>query len=695
MKYVISLLFLITFSLGMAQNSDAFLYRSAVLDSTGQARSNENFEVEIRVQQGKIANEKLNYTERHSVLTDSLGWYSIKVGAGTTVDTHNILSDVDWSQSEKYLHVRVLELQGKVISSAITEIVESPGLSLAKNIESRALLTLDCLTNLEALRKFDVLENDAVFCVKGHTTVRDGGEGFFYYNATLIADDDDGIIIKPKNIDQDRPGRWVRHLDGHINVNYYGIKAGSKNRGRYTSETIQRAIDFAAANTAYSQTYYGAGNTVFFPSGEYIIDGSLRLPSGVRILGEESTLLTAKKDANFDYFFTMEAGKVFISMENLRINGNLVADIGGIYLKSRPGKDGTGGLWQSRFKNINIVNILGHGIFLEGNDSMGINGPISYKTPNQMTVFENVRITRMNDSKNSLRMIQYQGQMTFINCLFLGKRDRSSLGTNVYLANPGGNVVSFINCTIQESVYGFKLINSSNITIENCWFENLYCSVDVTGGRSINILDSRFSNAAGYGSEGFTGPVNLPEDIPNGSCISSEDSTVNIERNYVKVTDPDSPEAQKSTFIFGRPSTTTFTNNNNIVSRDNSFMDPRISRTVGIVQTVPVQTRTIILDGRTNVAADFERNSVLRKIESTVSGGQQITLKIQKTSGSGTVKIKDWEGVRRKGNISLNGERQLVLNHGQEVTFLKVDAPLSNNGDEAIYKLVSVASTAN
>ena len=695
MKYLIALFFLMTFSVGMAQNTDAFLYRSAVLDSTGQARSNENFEVEIRIQQGKLPNEKLNYTERHAVLTDSLGWYSVKVGAGVTVDMYNILNDIDWAQDEKYLHVRVLEPEGKVLSNGIVEIVESPKLSLAKNVESRALMTLDCITNLEALRKFGIPENGEMLCVKGHTSVRDGGEGFFYFDQKLMAADDDGVIIKPKDIDEDNPGRWVRHLDGPINVNYFGVRAGSKYRDRYTSETIQRAIDFAAGNTAYTQPDFGSGNTVYFPSGEYIIDGSLRLPSGVRILGEENTLLTAKRDANFDYFFTMEAGIVIISMESIRINGNMVPNIGGIYLKARPGEDGTGGLWQSRFKNINIVNIMGHGIHLEGNDSQGVNGPISYKTPNQMTVFENVRVTRMNDDMNSLRMTQYQGQMTFINCLFLGRRDRSTLGTNVYLANPGGNVVSFINCTIQESVYGFKMINSSNITIENCWFENLYCSIDVTGGQSINILDSRFSNAAGYGSEAFTGPVNLPEDIPNGSCINSEDSTVNIERNFVRVTDPDDAGAQNATFIFGRPSTTTFTNNNVIVSRDNTFTDPRISRTVGIVQTIPVQTRTIILDGRTNVAADFNRNTVLRTIESSISGGQQITLKINKLSGSGKVKIKDWEGLRRKGNISLNGEKQLVLTHGQEVTFLKVDAPLSNNGDEAIYKLVSVASEAN
>ncbi|MBL4662578.1 MAG: right-handed parallel beta-helix repeat-containing protein [Flavobacteriaceae bacterium] len=697
MKFFTSLLCLISISVGLAQSSDAFLYRSVVLDSMGQARANENFEIEVKIQDGKQANENLKYAERHSVLTDSLGWYSVKIGAGVTADMYHILSDIDWKGNEKYLYVKVFEPRGNVVGSSIIEIVESPSLSFAKNVESKALMTLNCFSNLEALRKFEVPENGDMICVKGHTSVRDGGEGFFYFNSTLIAEDDDGIIIKPKDIDQDNPGRWVRHLDGYINVNYYGIRAGRKWDGTSISEKIQRVIDFAGKNTAYSYAKnkvgeYANGNTVFFPSGQYFIDGSLVLPSGVRILGEENTLLTARKNANFDYFFKMAAGKVIISMENLRINGNGVANVGGMFFKSRDGKNGTGGLWQSRFKNINIVNVEGHGIFLEGSDSMGVAGERDYSLPNQMNVFENVRVTRLNNDKNSLRMTQYQGQHTFINCLFLGKRDRSTLGTNVFISQPGANVVSFINCTIQESIYGFRMIDASNVTIDNCWFENLYISVDVTDGRSINVLNSRFSNAAGYGSEGHTGPESLPANTPNGSCINSENSVINIERNYVRVSDVNSPEAHKSTFIFGRKDRVTFSNNNTINSRDNTFVDPRLSRTIGIERTIPVESRTIILDGGTNVAAAFNNNTVLRKIESTASGGQQITLKINKFSGTGTVKIKDWGGVRRKGNISLNGQKQLVLSHGQEITFLKVDAPMSDNGDRAIYKLVSVTN---
>ena len=691
MKFVIQLLLFISVSAGLGQANDAFVYRAAVLDLEGNARSNENFEVAIRIQDGVKPNEKLFYVERHSVVTDSIGWYKVKVGSGETGDMYQVLSDVNWKKEKKQLYAIVTQPDGKTVSRAITEILDSPAISFASNVSTKALLTLNCIKNLEALREFGVPESGDMVCVKGHTSVRDGGEGFFYFDRNSKEADDDGIIIKPKGVDRDNPGRWLRDINGPINVNFYGVLAGRNNQDRYTSANIQKAINFAALNTAYNQVNYRAGNTVFFPSGEYFIDGSLLLKSGVSILGEESTLLTVKKGADFDYFFKMNTGKIFISMENLRINGNGEANVGGLYLKSKDGADGTGGLWQSRFKNINIVNIQGHGIFLEGSDSMGVNGPNDYSLPNQMTVFENVRVTRMNDEKNSLRMTLYQGQFTFINCLFLGKRDRSSLGTNVYMSQPGGNVVSFINCTIQEAVHGFKMIGSSNITIDNCWFENLYNSIDVTNGQSINILNSRFSNAAGYGSEGFTGPVNLPIDIETGSIVSSLNSNVNVERNYVRVTDVNSPEAHKSHFIFGRTDST-LVNTNTINSRNNTFMDPRISRTIGIVQSLPVETRTINLNGRTNVAADFGNNTVLRKIESTLSGGEQLTMAINKQSRKGTIKIKDWAGVRRKGNISLNGQKQLVLKNGQKATFLKVDAPLSNNGDQPIYKLVSVSN---
>jgi len=696
MKILVSFLLFFIVSVGLSQTTDAFVYRAAVLDSVGQGRSNENFEITIRIQNGAIPNDKLQYAERHLVVTDELGWYQVKIGSGETADMYNILSDVDWKKSRKHLYIIVKELEGNVVSNSITEIVDAPTLSFATNVESKALLTLNCFTNLNTLREFDAPEEGDMVCVKGHSSVRDGGEGFFYYKSEMLEADDDGIIIRPKNVYSDKPGRWVRNIDGYININYYGVRPGNNKGIESNSDRIQRAIDFAASNKAYVQAsrnggVHTQGNTIFFPSGEYLIDRTLILRDGIKLLGEGNTLLTAERNASFDYFFKMEAGRVILHMESLRINGNGEKGVGGMYFKAKDGENGTGGLWQSRFENINIVNIDGHGIHLEGGDSMGINGNNDYSLPNQLSVFENVRITRANDDKNSLRMTGYQGQVTFVNCLFLGKRDRSSLGTNVYMADPGGAVVSFINCTIGDSIYGITMDNSSNIMIDNCWFENLYFAIDITSGKSINIFNNRFSNACGYGSEIHTVPSEIP--TTPGSCVSCEDSFISVERNYVRASMPASEEAHRAKFIVARISHEIGTNDNTIIARANTFDHPGLSKTEGIVKRVPVLARTIVIDGGNNVAADFDAARVLRTIESTVSGGEEITLRIDRSKGNGIVKIRDWQGNAAKGNIDLNGRKVLEVTHGQEVKFLKVDPPLSKNGDEAIYVLVAVSES--
>jgi len=695
MKYFTIALLLWSGTYLYGQHKDPFTYSARIVDNATPSVSNQDFTVEIVIQESPIPTKQQKYNETHLVKTDEDGWFSVKIGSGAKT-TPETLNDIDWGKGQKYMYAKVTDSTGRVVSEAVNELLSTPHLPMAKNISNRALLTLACLTNLDELRDFPVPDHGEMICIKGHTSVRDGGEGFFYFLEDQEGNDDDGVVIKPKAITGSKPGRWVRELDGYINVNYFGITAGRSPRGTSNSEKIQKVIDFAAKNKMNDyRSKKGEilkGNTLFFPNGEYIIDGSLMLRNGVAIVGEENTFFTAKKDSDFDYFFTMDSGRVTISIDNIWLNGNGVGEVGGMFFKAKDGANGTGGLWQSRFRNINIVNIQGHGIHLEGGDSMGVFGENDYSLPNQWNVFENVRITRMNDEKNSLRMTLQQGQHTFINCLFLGKRDRSSLGTNIYIGNWGGSVVTFLNCTIQESVYGFQIENSSSITLDNCWFENVYLSIDVKGGKSINILNSRFANSAGYGSEGHTGPKNIPEEVPQPAIVSSENSSINIERNYVLASNPNSAEAQKSKFIVGRNNPETGLNTNNITARANTFAHPALSTTIGTVPNVSVALRTIVLHGRKNVLAVFDGTTVLRHIESSASGGEQLTLTINKEDGRGVVKIKDWKGKRRNGNINLNGSDEIELTHGQTVTFIKVDASSADNGSDEYYRLVSISN---
>ena len=694
MKFVISLLLFLTCPFLFGQVNDVFTHSAAIVDSLGAPRANESFTVEIRIQEGKTANEELKYAEKHTAVTDSLGWYSVKVGSGVTTDLYNVLSEIDWSSEKKYLYVKVSEPEGRTVSWSITQILESPGLTFASDIENRALLTLNCITNLDSLREFPIPENGTILCIKGHTDIRDGGEGFFYFMADLQAMDDDGIIIKPKGIDQDRPGRWLRHVSGPINVNYYGATGGPDPTS--VSDKIQRAIDYAAKNKYNDwnpnrgSSEITKGNTVFIPTGDYLLDKALIIRDGVALVGEGyNTFLSAKSNTDIDYLLKIDAGRIICRVEKLVLNGNTrFANTGGIHLEGRRGPNSIiGGVSRSTFKDLEIINFNGHGIFLEAQNTT--EGALAID--HQFNVFQNIQIRRVDASKSSLYIKGACTENVFIDCAFEGDRDmQPTFGANVFLENINGRSVglSFINCGFGLAEYGMLMKGAQNITLDTCWFENIFTAIRVEESKNINVLGTRFANACGYGSE----PPNHLF-VPGGHCVIAQGSSINIEKSYVTISSLTNDEAFEPNFIFGQATqvdSTNYVNTNTINARDNHFRDPRLSKTSGIVKSIPVSGRTIILDGNTNVAASFDGNSVLKKMESTASGGEYITLQIFKPRGNGIVKVKDWQGNGRRGNIALNGTEQIKLRHGQTVTFLKVDAPTSNNGDEPVYYLTSV-----
>ena len=695
MKFTVLIVFYFTCTCLFGQNDDVFTHSAAIVDTLDVPRVNESFIIDIRIQEGKSANEKLKYVERHTATTDSLGWYSVKVGSGITSDIYNVLSDIDWSLEKKYLLVKVSEPDGKMVSTSITEIVDSPRVNFARNIENRALLTLNCITNLDALRDFSPLENGAVVCVKGHTAVLDGGEGFFYFISDLQVMDDDGIIIKPKQIDQDRPGRWVRHINGPINVNYYGARGGPN--ANSVSDRIQRAIDYAANNryNDWNPNRGGSditkGNTVFIPTGDYVLDKALIIKDGVALIGEGyNTFLSAKSNSSIDYLIKMDAGRIICRIEKLVLNGNSrYADTGGIHLEGRRGPNGIiGGASRSTFKDLEIINFNGHGIFLEAQNTA--EGALAID--HQFNIFQNIQIRRMDSSKSSLYIKGACTENVFIECAFEGDRDmQPTLGANVFMDNINGRSVglSFINCGFGLAEYGMLMKGAQNITLDTCWFENIFTAIRAEESVNINVLGSRFANACGYGSEPPNGIFE-----PGGHCVIAQSSSINVEKSYVTISSLTHDEAFEPNFIFGQETlvdSTYYLNTNTISVRDNQFRDPRLSKTAGIVKNIPVSGRSVILNGSTNVAANFNGNSVLKKLESTAGGGEYITLEIIKSRGKGEIKIKDWQGNGRRGNIDLNGVAQIKLRHGQKVTFLKVDPPKANNGNKAMYYLTSIS----
>jgi len=515
--------------------------------------------------------------------------------------------------------------------------------------------------------------------IKGHSSIGDGGEGVFVFtSAEFLGNDDDGIVIKSH---QNGNGKWVRQFSGHINVNYYGVQSGRSKNGKSVSETIQNIINYAANNGRYDEnkkrkrSTFTKGNTIFFPNGEYMLDKPIVLKSGISIIGEgDNTLFSAARNANYDFMFVLDRGRISLHLDNFVINGNIGqnANVGGIHLKAQKTIDGKpGGLWSSTISNIEIVNINGHGIYFEG----GNNLKGMYAAPNQFNTFQNVFIRRQNDTKQALLLEGQQTQNTFIECIFEGNRNTKnppSKGPNVLINNKEGmtHVLSFINCGFGLSEKGIVIKQASEIVMDGCWFENLFNAVEVYKSIRVDVVNSRFANACGYGSKNPGYPTGNGN---NGVCVKVENSTINIEKNYVLVTNHNSKEAHKAFFIKGN-------NNSAIVAKDNDFQDPRLSKTSGIIQHISLENATVTIDGKKRVLIKSnENNSELRVINSYVSGGEIVYIS---TDSSLTV----FSALGNRGNINLGNNESITLNQGEWISFMKMD--VTNEGTDAVYQLI-------
>ena len=181
--------------------------------------------------------------------------------------------------------------------------------------------------------------------------------------------------------------------------------------------------------------------------------------------------------------------------------------------------------------------------------------------------------------------------VTFINCGFDGHFDGPLSGTfntskfaNVVIeskAHVQTAVVKFLTCTFQYSEYGAYIKFAENITFDNCWFELLDRSVGIVNAetfpplqsKGINIINSRFANASGFGS--YYDKVLNRNDLngnPTGSCIYLEGGQVNVQGNYVAI----SNTFNEHNLFIGNYSADTQINASN-----NSFQLPILGKTYG------------------------------------------------------------------------------------------------------------------
>jgi len=550
-------------------------------------------------------------------------------------------------------------------------------------------------------------ENDDFVYVASHTTFLDGGGGFFYFNSLVTKPDNDGTIVKS---DYPPVGRWVRKIDNHVDVRFFGTYGANQIDD---GDRIQKAIDYAFENL--NNNAYTKGTTVFIPCGIYLIRNTLILKNGVSILGESlaSTILTAiyrdqppatsnpsdPNATNGGHMMIMENGIIQgCNIYNITFNGGInskdinpeITDTwtkGAILFQAiKKSPEGTAGLWSSTFKNLRIVQFNGTGIELNGGGGENYN----YDEPNQLLVFENVHINRQKQNVNSLHLLGQQGQVTFINCGFGGikynRRPDNSYsvvkGFNVMIsskAHVNSAVISFINSTFEEGEHGAIIKFAESITFDTCWFETLDVGVLVESseGRSskgINILNSRFANAASFGSL----KVNNRSENYSGSCIVSRNSEINVHNNFVTITDINDAIGLNRNFI------TAIEPNLGVNTHGNSYANNRLGYTFGIVQTIPIDSNLALgkyinlKDNRTVLVAGTALLSTITYIECSINAGEIIEIK---SSGFPIA-------IESSKNIYLSGKTTINLDIGDIATFIKLDIQTSIYRET--YQLISI-----
>lgn len=636
--YIVALFSSIVFS----QVPQGISHRGTVYDTTGALVSGHPVIIKTSILEGTT----IVYSETHTLMTNSTGQYSLNIGTSTTLNPPNVLfNTINWGNGiNKELKV---EIDPTGTGSSFPIVGQNQLMSVPYALYSLNSQTTNADNSLRILNNINELRNvvgnlgDVIY-IKAHTNINDGGGGNFIWRNdssllsstsphSVFSDDNDGTIIQAKNDDGtfNDTGRWVRQFNGYIDVRYFGVPFIGG------TQKLQNAINFASYNVNIDNAPT-RGATIFFPSGAWVIDKIL-LKNGISIIGDSSdkTLIysTNSSDSDFTnspYLFEMDKGPIRINISNLKIVGretskgcfNFNADLNGIY--------NYGGLTLSTFKNISISGFNGNGIYMRGESGVKLN---------QLCTFESVYVNRQTDTSNALKIDGYAGQMTFLNCGFGGKDPSCSgcpynNGSSVDIKNIGANyatTISFINSTFSSSDYGINMSFAENITIDNCWFENTGIAINISSVtdengfhpcKSINIINSRFSNASGFGS---IPPLSGNNTTHMGRCINVINSFVNILNNYIHVSSINSSiDDDYFVMTFG---------NEGVNLQGNSFSDVKLNRTEGIMPAISVTVGASINCKKNKVvfvnssSTLIPSNVVIKEIISDLNVGETVFIR--------------------------------------------------------------------
>ncbi|NNM23555.1 MAG: hypothetical protein HKO54_08365 [Flavobacteriaceae bacterium] len=409
------------------------------------------------------------------------------------------------------------------------------------------LLFLVSLTANAQIRAVNIVDNlgytlsqepDEVVFVKGYAKPGDGGEGFFIFRPDETKSYK-GMFVPLR--DGSSKGRWERIRYDYVDISFFGAMP---NDNKDDTRAIQDAIDFAFQN-GFPQ--------IIIPVGTFLAD-SLIIRNGTKMRGHyRGTIIKSFSEAKGpdkakSALLKIDTNAVTnVVIENLSFFGNGHEKMC-FYIEGVRKNDVHSGLWKSSFRNIEIRNFSSHSIYLKGGDSYAVN------SPNQFISFESVRIKRNSmPGVNALRIEGQNAQLSFLNCTMDSERievNRPATSWNVFIRrDPEGGatpaIIKFDTCTIQNSIGAFDIYGASNVSIENCWFENIKTSIRIgEAAKGIVVENNRFANASGYGglTEGYVINVtgesqviferNLVAGKYSGLTIKERGSKIHTSDNY-------------------------------------------------------------------------------------------------------------------------------------------------------------------
>ncbi|TPD71103.1 right-handed parallel beta-helix repeat-containing protein [Flavobacterium microcysteis] len=544
MRLLYLLLLCAVSQLAYAQPPQSISYQGIAYNNSGAIIANSTFTVLVSIIPGS-ATGPAYFEETHSVSTNAQGIYSISIGSGSQMSTPTF-SSIKWHEQNMFLKITIYPWTTNATSS-VAQLWSVPYALFSKT--SGSVTGYSVYDNINILRLNAGQTDGDVALLKGYHSSGDNGGGIFIWKTGPVFSsqptpgyysvDNGGTVIKSYSSDS---GRWVRQYSGYTSLAYFGIT------GSYEDATLglQSAIDFCKKVSLGSPDYVShfSSSTVFIPNGVYLLDNII-LKDGVSLVGEniEQTVIWPSQNAASPYLFSLDSGIVRTNVSNLNIQGNYSglsspSQKTVFYLQGQPGEFGSGGLHNSTFKNIKIGYFRGNGIHLAG-------GITTFTTSHFNNVFENVRVSKgsLNDFKIALIIEGLNSKLSFINCQFDGGTPGTTNMSNWHnvqikgylnngqFLNPSG--INFLNSTFQNSDYGIHIDFADNVTIDNCWFEDLGVGITVLGdtfvSKGINITNNRFANVAGYGAT-TPGGGGVVKD--NGTCITVRNAFVNVFGNH-------------------------------------------------------------------------------------------------------------------------------------------------------------------